>query len=65
MIRWRDGQYRYEEPEQVGTAGSLSYEPVQGHVAEFHSHGRMRAFFSATDDRDEQGFRMCAVSAQH
>ena len=64
VIRWRDGQYRYEEPEQVGTAGSLSYEPVQGHVAEFHSHGRMRAFFSATDDRDEQGFRIYGVVGQ-
>ena len=48
----------------MGTAGSLSYEPVQGHVAEFHSHGRMRAFFSATDDRDEQGFRIYGVVGQ-
>ena len=32
-----------------------------GVVAEFHSHGRHRAFFSATDDRDEQGFRVYGV----
>ena len=30
-------------------------------VAEFHSHGSSRAFFSATDDRDEQGFRIYGV----
>ena len=30
-------------------------------VAEFHSHGGSRAFFSATDDRDEQGFRIYGV----
>ena len=30
-------------------------------VAEFHSHGGSRAFFSATDDRDEQGFRVYGV----
>ena len=30
-------------------------------MAEFHSHGRHRAFFSATDDRDEQGFRVYGV----
>ena len=28
---------------------------------EFHSHGGSRAFFSATDDRDEQGFRIYVV----
>ena len=33
----------------------------QGVVAEFHSHGGSRAFFSATDDRDEQGFRIYGV----
>ena len=30
-------------------------------VAEFHSHGTSRSFFSATDDRDEQGFRIYGV----
>ena len=30
-------------------------------VAEFHSHGTSRAFFSKTDDRDEQGFRVYGV----
>ena len=30
-------------------------------VAEFHSHGSSRAFFSKTDDADEQGFRIYGV----
>ena len=48
-------------PEQAGTASSLSYRPPAGVVAEFHSHGKTRAFFSGTDDRDEQGFRIYGV----
>ena len=42
---------------QEGTGSSLSYQPPAGVIAEFHSHASHRAFFSATDDRDEQGFR--------
>ena len=30
-------------------------------LVETHSHHTMRAFFSSTDDRDEQGFRIYAV----
>ena len=48
-------------PEQEGTASSLKYTPPAGVVAEFHSHGRSRAFFSKTDDGDEQGFRVYGV----
>ena len=60
-VRWDGDAYRLVVPEQAGTASSLTYQPPVGVVAEFHSHGKSRAFFSATDDRDEQGFRMCAV----
>ncbi len=63
-VRWDGETYRLVVPPQAGTATSLAYSPPAGVVAEFHSHGRFSAFFSATDDRDEQGFRMCAVSAQ-
>ena len=48
-------------PEQEGTATSLEYTPPPGVVAEFHSHGSSRAFFSHTDDKDEQGFRIYGV----
>ena len=51
-------------PPQLGTATSLTYAPPAGVVAEFHSHGGSRAFFSKTDDRDEQGFRVYGVAGR-
>ena len=60
-IRWDGDAYRLAVPPQEGTGSSLSYEPPAGVVAEFHSHGKHSAFFSATDDRDEQGFRVYGV----
>ena len=60
-VRWDGRSYRLVVPEQEGTATSLEYTPPAGVVAEFHSHGTSRAFFSATDDRDEQGFRIYGV----
>ena len=60
-VRWDGRSYRLVVPEQEGTATSLEYTPPAGVVAEFHSHGGSRAFFSKTDDRDEQGFRVYGV----
>ena len=60
-VRWDGDAYRLVVPPQVGTATRLAYVPPSGVVAEFHSHGTSRAFFSATDDRDEQGFRIYGV----
>ena len=60
-IRWDERSYRLVVPEQEGTASSLEYTPPAGVVAEFHSHGTSRAFFSKTDDGDEQGFRIYGV----
>ena len=60
-VRWDGRSYRLVVPEQEGTATSLEYTPPAGVVAEFHSHGRSRAFFSKTDDGDEQGFRVYGV----
>ena len=60
-VRWDGNGYRLVVPPQNGTATSLTYRPPAGVVAEFHSHGSSRAFFSATDDRDEQGFRIYGV----
>ena len=60
-VGWDGHAYRPVVPEQEGTASSLTYTPPAGVVAEFHSHGRGRAFFSATDDKDEQGFRIYGV----
>ena len=60
-VRWDGHRYRLVVPEQEGTASSLEYTPPPGVVAEFHSHGSSRAFFSKTDDGDEQGFRIYGV----
>ena len=60
-VRWDGDAYRLVVPPQEGTGSSLSYEPPAGVIAEFHSHGKHSAFFSATDDRDEQGFRIYGV----
>ena len=60
-VRWDGDAYRVVVPPQAGTETSLAYRPPAGVVAEFHSHGSARAFFSATDDRDEQGFRIYGV----
>ncbi len=60
-IRWDGGAYRLVVPPQEGTATSLEYTPPAGVVAEFHSHGTSRAFFSTTDNKDEQGFRIYGV----
>ena len=63
-VRWDGRSYRLVVPEQQGTATSLEYTPPAGVVAEFHSHGTSRAFFSVTDDRDEQGFRIYGVAGR-
>ena len=63
-VRWDGGAYRLVVPPQLGTATSLAYAPPAGVVAEFHSHGSSRAFFSKTDDRDEQGFRIYGVAGR-
>ena len=60
-VGWDGGAYRLVVPPQEGTGSSLSYQPPTGVVAEFHSHGKHSAFFSATDDGDEQGFRIYGV----
>ena len=61
-VRWDGDAYRLVVPPQEGTGSSLTYlSPPSRRVAEFHSHASHRAFFSATDDRDEQGFQVYGV----
>ncbi len=60
-VRWDGDAYRLVVPPQEGTSASLTYQSPAGVIAEFHSHGRHPAFFSATDDEDEQGFRVYGV----
>ena len=63
-VRWDGRAYRLVVPPQTGTATRLAYKPPAGVVAEFHSHGSSRAFFSAIDERDEQGFRIYGVAGR-
>lgn len=62
-----EGKYKLEIPtEQQGDASSLRYsrdsdDPI---VAQFHSHCDHRAFFSYTDDQDEQGFAIYGVAGR-
>ena len=63
-VRWDGRRYRLVVPPQAGTGTRLAYRPPAGVVAEFHSHGSLPAFFSATDDRDEQGFRIYGVAGR-
>lgn len=61
-IAWENNSYTIKVPPQDKSAGSVKYETVENAVLEVHSHaGGLEAFFSGTDNRDEQGFRLYAV----
>jgi PRTRC genetic system protein A len=60
-IIWRDGEYHLEYPEQDGTPGGVSYQRPDKPILDIHSHGEMKAFFSETDNQDEQGFILSLV----
>jgi len=59
-VAWDDA-YHLRVPQQIGDAASVHYEKVPNTMLEFHSHGEMSAFFSGTDDQDEQGLCLYAV----
>jgi hypothetical protein len=46
------------------SAGSVKYQTMDNVVLEMHSHGKMKPFFSAQDNKDEQGFRIYAVAGR-
>lgn len=52
----RDG-YRLLLPRQIASPESVVYRPVPGSLLEIHSHRHHAAYFSPTDDADEQ--RLC------
>lgn len=53
--------YWLVRPEQERDATSVRYRPAEDAVLELHSHHRMRAYWSSTDDADEQGLRLYGV----
>jgi PRTRC genetic system protein A len=62
-VTWHDGpdQYQIHQPTQEQSAARVSYRPLPNTVLDFHSHGKMPASFSHTDDQDDQGFRISIV----
>ena len=58
-----DGQtgYRLVVPDQEAESTSVRYRPAAGAVLELHSHHRLAARFSRTDDADEQGLCLYGV----
>ena len=59
-ITWH-GDYHIVYPPQKGNEAGVEYERVPDTVLDIHSHDSMKAFFSGTDDRDEQGLRLFMV----
>lgn len=62
-IAW-EGEYRVVVPPQTGSGGHVEYEVVPSTVVGIHSHGSMGAFFSGTDDSDDQGFLVSVVMGE-
>lgn len=60
-IRWDGERYGVVLPTQTRGPASVQYEKVPNAVLEVHSHANMHAYFSGTDDTDEQGFMLYAV----
>jgi len=59
-ITWDNG-YHIHIPDQEGNLGSVKYSVSDNTILDLHSHGRMKAFFSSQDNRDEQGFQLYGV----
>jgi len=62
-VTWNDGYHLYV-PEQEGTGGGVEYAVGDSIVLDLHSHGEMKAWFSTTDNKDEQGFKLYGVIGQ-
>lgn len=70
-LLWEEDRWRTFEPpqmqattnvrQQLGEPGSDPAQWDAATIVELHSHHAMPAFFSQTDDADEQGFRIYAV----
>lgn len=59
-VTW-EGEYRLRVPDQEQGNIAVKYSPLQNTVLDLHSH-TVKAFFSGTDDRDEQGLRIYGVA---
>ena len=59
-----DRRYRLMRPQQEGTGASVKYNRLPHTVLDIHSHSGISAFFSSTDNNDEQGLRLYMVVGQ-
>ena len=53
-ITWENG-YRLMNPTQERSEASVTYNKLPSLIMDIHSHGYFEAFFSGTDNKDEQG----------
>lgn len=60
-LTWDGAKYHLNKPAQEGSGGHVSYECPPSTLVDIHSHGGMPAFFSGTDNHDEQGLRVYMV----
>ena len=63
-IVWRFGCYDLVQPTQKVTRASVEYQRPRNLVVDIHSHGAMKPFFSSTDDKDDQGFKISIVAGE-
>jgi PRTRC genetic system protein A len=59
-----DEGWRCVNTTRATNPASLEFDDHAGAVIDLHSHGTLSAFFSETDDEDEQGLRFYAVIGQ-
>jgi len=59
-ITW-ENEYRLRMPGQDRNEASVKYETIPSSIMDIHSHGCGKAWFSGTDNRDEQGLRLYMV----
>ena len=59
-ITW-ENEYRLTAPLQERSEGSVKYHTLPSLIMDIHSHGYWKAFFSSTDNKDEQGLRLYMV----
>jgi len=62
-VTWEEG-YRFRTPPQIADGCSVRYERLPSTVLDFHSHGIIEAFFSTTDNEDEQGLCLFMVAGE-
>jgi len=64
-ITWDFGSYHIHQPNQKQGAASVEFETIPDTVLDLHSHGAIgKAFFSAQDNRDEQGLKLYGVVSE-